>query len=141
LWLTFFTQTLRHATSAPLLAVQAVAIAVGIGFVTFVALQRAVHLAYLFANLILIGALLVSQFSFIYWNRGSTANFSTPLSHLDAIYFTLGTLTTAGSGTVVAVSQAARGIQSVQMVLNLGYILFAVGAVVSRFASDRVAAK
>lgn len=53
----------------------------------------------------------------------STRNFSIRLSHLDAFYFALGTLTIAGTGNISAVSETARGIQVLQMGLALVLML------------------
>ena len=66
------------------------------------------------------------MFSVIYWTYGTSGNFSSRLTHLDAIYFTMGTLSTAGTGNIVSVSQLARGLQTLQMLLDLGFLLVAV---------------
>ncbi len=79
----------------------------------------------------------VSMFSLIYWTFGTSHNFSARLTHLDAIYFTIGTLSTAGTGNIVPVSELARGLQTVQMLLDLGFLLVAVTLVVGRLAANR----
>jgi bacteriorhodopsin len=66
---------------------------------------------------------------------GTTSNFSVQLSHLDAIYFSVGTLTTAGTGNIVATSEIARGIQTIQMILDLILVVFAVTLVLSALSS------
>jgi hypothetical protein len=78
---------------------------------------------------------LAATFSTLYWNYGTTGNFTERLTQLDAIYFTIGTLTTAGTGNISAISQVARGLQTLQMVLDIGFILFAVSLVVSEISS------
>jgi voltage-gated potassium channel len=83
----------------------------------------------------------VSMFSVIYWTYGTAGNFSTRLTHLDAIYFTVGTLSTAGTGSLVPVSQLARGLQTLQMLLDLGFVLVAVTLVVGRLAAARADSK
>jgi hypothetical protein len=83
----------------------------------------------------------VSMFSLIYWTYGTSHNFSTQLTHLDAIYFTMGTLSTAGTGNIVPVSELARGLQTLQMLLDLGFLLVAVTLVVGRLAADRADSK
>lgn len=89
------------------------------------------------AMIVLVGLLqLIQIFSVLYWVFGQHRNFNFALSHLDAIYFTLGTLTTAGTGNIVAISETARTIQSVQMATDFGYILLAIGIVVSRLSSS-----
>ncbi|MFZ2527185.1 MAG: potassium channel family protein [Rhodococcus sp. (in: high G+C Gram-positive bacteria)] len=55
-------------------------------------------------------------------NPGS---FDEPLSRIDALYFCLTVFSTVGFGDIAAVSQAARVVVTVQMVLNL--ILIALG--------------
>jgi hydrogenase maturation factor len=85
-------------------------------------------------------SILVATFSTLYWNYGSAANFSVSLTRLDAVYFAIGTLTTAGTGTIAAISQTARGIQTVQMILDLVLVVFAVTLVLglSRLALRRL---
>ena len=83
----------------------------------------------------------VSMFSVIYWTYGTSANFSSRLTHLDAIYFTMGTLSTAGTGNIVPVSQLARGLQTLQMLLDLGFLLVAVTLVVGRLAAGKADSK
>ena len=78
---------------------------------------------------------LTATFATLYWNYGLRPNFTQQLNHLDAIYFTIGTLTTAGTGTISAVSQTARTLQSLQMVLDLGLIVFAVGLAIAEISS------
>jgi hypothetical protein len=78
---------------------------------------------------------LVGNFSYVYWSYGSTANFSVSLTRLDAIYFAIGTLTTAGTGNINATSELMRGIQALQMVLDLGLVVVALGVLVARLSS------
>lgn len=89
----------------------------------------------LFINAFLV---LVGGFSFLYWSYGSQINFTVTatLSRLDAVYFTLGTLTTAGTGSISATSEASRYIQSLQMVLDLVLMVFAVGLLIAQFTSS-----
>ena len=56
------------------------------------------------------------------------------LSRWGAIYFTIGTLSTAGTGNIAAVGRA-RPIQGIQMILGMVLVLFALTAVVARFVS------
>jgi hypothetical protein len=71
-------------------------------------------------------SVLIAAFAGLYWGYGTTSNFNIQLSHLDAIYFSIGTLTTAGTGNLVATSEIARSVQTVQMILDLLLIVFAV---------------
>jgi voltage-gated potassium channel len=82
-------------------------------------------------------SVLVAEFAFLYFTYGSMANFSTNLSRLDAIYFAIGTLSTAGTGNIAATSEVARGIQTVQMVLDLVLIVFAVTLVLAALSNRR----
>lgn len=52
--------------------------------------------------------------------------FGEPLSRSGAVYFTVGTLTTAGTGSLSARSTEARGIAIVQMVLDLALVGFGI---------------
>ena len=80
-------------------------------------------------------ALLVGNFSILYWSYGTTGNFTEHLTRLDAIYFAIGTLTTAGTGNISAVSQLARGLQALQMALDIGFIVFVVALAVAEIFS------
>jgi hypothetical protein len=83
---------------------------------------------YAFATLLLL-------FSTLYLQDGTTRNFNYKLSHLDAIYFALGTLSTAGTGNIVAISETARTIQSLQMGVDFGLTALVIGVFVSRLGS------
>jgi hypothetical protein len=80
-------------------------------------------------------SVLIALFSTLYWDYGTASNFSTTLSRLDAIYFAVGTLTTAGTGDLVARSDTARVIQTVQMILGLLLVVFAVSIVLTALTS------
>jgi hypothetical protein len=72
-----------------------------------------------FGAFVLAMSLLVALFSTIYYTHGTTRNWSKPLSHIDAVYVTVGTLTTAGTSGVAAESRFAHGVLTSQMVLDL----------------------
>jgi membrane protein YdbS with pleckstrin-like domain len=78
---------------------------------------------------------LILLFSTLYWQIGTDQNFNLPLSRLDGVYFTLGTLTTAGTGNIVATSETARAIQFIQMIVDLGVAALVIGIFVSRISS------
>jgi ion channel len=86
--------------------------------------------AIMFVNAVLV---VIGAFAQLYWDSGNTVNFSTRLSHLDAVYFALGTLTT-GSGNIVAQSEYSRTIQTIQLVFDLVLMGFAAGVVFGIFA-------
>jgi len=85
--------------------------------------------------LIYLFSLVLQLFSYIYWSYGSTKNFSIGLSHLDSFYFALGTLTTAGTGSISAISETARRLQTLQMGLDLASFGFALALVVARYSN------
>lgn len=97
-------------------------------FYRFRPVLTAFFLAYLFS-------LILQLFSYIYWTFGTTKNFSESLTHFDSFYFALGTLTTAGSGTITATSETARQIQAAQMGLDLLLIGFAVTVILARYTN------
>jgi voltage-gated potassium channel len=77
--------------------------------------------------------LIVESFADLYWIMGTTANFSVELSRWGAIYFALGTLTTAGTGTIAPTSDFARALVSGQMLLDLGFVTYVLGIAVARW--------
>lgn len=80
---------------------------------------------------------MVVTFATIYFGYGTTENYNIWLSRLDAIYFSIGTLTTAGTGNIVATSELSRLFQTLQMVLGFILVVFAVSIVISRISSFR----
>jgi hypothetical protein len=88
--------------------------------------------AFLTASLL---SLLLQLFSYIYWSFGTTRNFSISLSHLDAFYFALGTLTTAGTGNISTSSETARGFQALQMGLDLLIVGIVLTIILARYTS------
>jgi hypothetical protein len=80
---------------------------------------------------------LLLGFSYAYWAIGEAANFAGgPLSKLDAVYFTLGTLTTAGTGTISAVGALSRATVSLQMALDIAFTAFALAFAVTRLNAE-----
>jgi hypothetical protein len=75
----------------------------------------------------------IGNFAYMYWNAGTAHNFTQPLTKLDAVYFSVGTLSTAGTGTISATSQVARGMQLAEICLGMALVLFGVGVVLVRF--------
>lgn len=80
-------------------------------------------------------SLLLQFFSYAYWTYGTTPNFNASLSHLDSFYFALGTLTTAGTGSISATSELARGYQTLQMGLDIALIGFVAVVVLARYSA------
>lgn len=86
------------------------------------------------------GAMAVlSAFAYIYWLLGSLrpASFNLPMSRVDAIYFTLGTFTTTGTGRFAAHSSLAELLVCCQIVLGWGFVAVLVALLVPRVAAAR----
>jgi hypothetical protein len=87
-----------------------------------------------FAATVVCAFLIVTAvFANLYWLIGTPANFGVELSKIDAIYFALGTLTTAGTGTIAPTSGLARGLVSGQMVLDFVFVAIAVTTAIARW--------
>ena len=71
--------------------------------------------------LAVIAPLYLLVFAAIYFLMGNndSSSFTQALTRLDALYFTVTVFATVGFGDIAAVSQTARSIVTVQMVLNL----------------------
>lgn len=80
-------------------------------------------------------SLVLQIFSYMYWAYGTTRNFNIRLSHLDSFYFALGTMTTAGTGNISAISETSRRLQTLQMGLDLVLIGFVVALVLARYSA------
>lgn len=87
-------------------------------------------------NLFVAVAMFIGLFAGAYWSEGNAQNFSEPLSRLDAVYITVGTLTTAGTGTFTAQSEGARAMQLIEMLIGPALILVSIAAVVHRYVTD-----
>ena len=111
---------------------------VPIAALVFLLIKRANgwSVAIMFVNALLT---IIGVFASIYWDSGGIHNFTYKLSHLDAVYFTLGTLTT-GTGNISAISEYSRGVQTIQLVCDLALMGFAAAVVFGRFA-DFVASR
>jgi hypothetical protein len=75
---------------------------------------------------------LIGNFAFAYFLDGASGNWSIPLSHLDAILVSVGTLTTAGTGDVQPHTELARGLVTAQMALDVVVVTVVAGVVVWR---------
>jgi Ion channel len=135
LWQGFLTQTHRNPASPLLVTTDTAAIIAGVAILVFAARPEG-PIAYLFLAFLNAASLLLVDFSFLYWSHGTTVNFSQRLSHLDAVYFTVGTLATAGTGNISATSEWSRGVQTAQMFVNMTFVLFGLGFLVSRLGTE-----
>jgi Ion channel len=84
----------------------------------------------LIINVVVALLMLIAMFDGLYYGVGTKANFNKPLSKLDAMYFTVGTLTTAGTGNLVATGETSRALQLTEMVSGALLIVGGVGAVI-----------
>ena len=89
------------------------------------------YVAFLVANAFL---LITVEFATLYWVIGTRPNFNPELSRWDATYFALGTLTTAGTGTIAPISDLARALVSGQMVVDLLFVAGALTIAVARWS-------
>ena len=106
------------------------------GIVPLIGLLRAERFRPVLTALVLVYSFvfLLEIFTDLYWSNGTSKNFSIPLSHLDALYFALGTLTT-GTGNISAISETSRRIQTAQMGIDFLLIGFIVALLVARYST------
>jgi hypothetical protein len=82
-------------------------------------------------------AAVLSVFAYAYWllSNLSLASFNLPMSRVDAIYFTLGTFTTTGTGRLSAHSAGAETLVCSQVVLGWGFVAVLLALLVPRAAA------
>ena len=82
-------------------------------------------------------AALMSMFAYSYWVLSSQvpASFNAPMARIDAIYFTLGTFTTTGTGQFSAQSAGAELLVSGQVVLGWTFAAILLALLVPRAAA------
>ncbi len=82
-------------------------------------------------------AALLSMFAYGYWILSSQVplSFNLPMTRIDAVYFTLGTFTTTGTGRFVAQSAGAELLVSGQVVLGWTFVAVLVALLVPRAAA------
>ncbi|MDX3277319.1 hypothetical protein [Streptomyces scabiei] len=71
---------------------------------------------------------LIPLFSFIYWTHGSGDNFNEPLSKVDALYFTVGIMTT-GADPLEPMTDFMRGVVTFQQTVD--FLIFSVFVVIA----------
>ena len=131
-WITQFQVTQRTPTFSYSNINPVVGVGFGIGLISWMRYRSVVTpvlVVYVFSQLL-------QAFAWLYWNYGTRSNFNRPLSHLDSLYFALGTLTTAGTGNLSATSDTARAIQTAQMFADLGLVLFALAIVFAKASAQ-----
>ena len=107
LWLSFLAAHRRYGVSVLAIVLGCLVLA-GIG----VTASRSGGERVVIVSLLVSGVLtlIVGDFALFYWEAGKASNWGEALSKLDAVYVALGTLTTAGTGEIVARTQEARGL-------------------------------
>jgi hypothetical protein len=63
--------------------------------------------------------IVVFAYAYVWMSNDNPANFTQPIDRVDGIYFTVTMLSTVGFGDITAVSQNARIVVTVQMILDL----------------------
>ena len=139
-WSTFFDTTKKPGFpySALGLIIIIFGICLVVGLVLRLALRSRGFTLPLGIGLINAFLFLMATFAGLYYHFGTASNFTSPITtRVDALYFTLGTITTAGTGNISAVSQLARGIVSIQMCIDLIFVTFILAIAVTRLGERR----
>jgi hypothetical protein len=90
--------------------------------------------AILIAIVIAVANAIVIDFAYLYYILGIGSNFSQHLSHLDAVYLSLGIFTTAGSGSIYPASELTRGLVIIQYIIDVVFFSALVNLLVSRLS-------
>jgi hypothetical protein len=131
-WIYFWATSARSGLSAPMVLVSCVPPTV----VTIYAVATVMVIKdRLWTTVVIVFAAvdILITFSKLYYDAGTTRDFTEPLSHTGALYFSLGMLTTAGTGTISPVSDAAKTVVGIQMILDLLFFAVALVIAVTRF--------
>lgn len=94
-------------------------------------------IGWVFAGTINAILLLIGQFSVWYSSYGTRANWSPPLTRLDSLQVSLGTLTTAGLAGITPRSELARRLITVQLTVDILAAIVLFGLFVARVAEWR----
>jgi voltage-gated potassium channel len=78
----------------------------------------------------------VLDFTIIYWTLGTAQNFNAPLTKLYALYITVGTFSTAGTGSIYPTSEVARACVTVQMALDVAVVGVVLAGIASRLTTS-----
>ncbi len=133
-WLDFFTLDPGKSPTRPEIIVPAVAEVVSALLVAaWVILSRSLTWALIATVNALV--LLVGEFSAWYLSYGGPENWTPQLTRLDALGVTLGTLTTAGAPGIAPHTDLARGLVTVQLVVDILAAIVLFGLFATRLAS------
>jgi Ion channel len=139
-WLAFLLASRR----GPLTAVTLALTIVVVGFASIRVVASAMHPGRSLRLVLFLAAhalsVLIADFAFIYWRGGTRANWGMPLSHIDALFLTIGTLTTAGTGGIAPHTEWARGMLTIQMTVDIVSVTLITGLVIARLTAGRAAA-
>lgn len=82
----------------------------------------------------LLASAVLSVFSYVYWLLSGLVrdSFNLPLRPVDAVYFTVGTFTTTGTGRFAAQSSLAEVLVCCQVVLGWGFVVVLLALLVPR---------
>lgn len=81
--------------------------------------------------------LLLFASAYVVMERLAPASFTQPLTHTDALYFTVTVFTTVGFGDITARTEAARVLVTIQMIMDLVIIGAAIQAIVGAARQGR----
>jgi hypothetical protein len=79
----------------------------------------------------------IADYSFFYYTCGAEQNWSIRLTHLDALFITFGTLTTAGTGDIHPRTELARGLMMSQMIVDILTVTVMATLLLARLGASR----
>jgi len=119
-------------------ALNVVSVAVLVAYTVLIATRsRTVPLLFPALRVLATSLWLVLLFTIVYWNIGTAKNLGHSMTHLDATYFTVGALTTAGTGTISPESQSARLLVTIQYAVDLVFLAVVLSVFAGRLAAER----
>jgi hypothetical protein len=131
-WPWFITATVRGHISAWAIVSIVLALLVNLALIIIsVRPSDLVGVIQIFVSAVLV---VIGTFSYFYWEYGTAKEFHINLTHFDAFYFAIGTLST-GTGNISAISTTSRVLQSVQMITDFILIVFIAAAIFARISS------
>jgi hypothetical protein len=130
-WPLFITATERGHISA--WAILSIVLALAVNLVLIVLSVRPSDLIGVIPVFVSAVLVVIGTFSYYYWEYGTTKEFHIKLTHFDAFYFAIGTLST-GTGNISAISTTSRVLQSLQMITDFILIVFIAAAIFARIS-------
>jgi voltage-gated potassium channel len=143
--LMFASPDVRGSASVAAWCIYAVAMLVccpgAVGLVVLAIYAEWIVIKYRIAGLVIAAgygmSAILSAFAYNYWLLSNLvpASFNLPMTRMDAVYFTLGTFTTTGTGRLSAQSSGAELLISCQVILGWSFVAVMVALVVPRVAA------